>query len=531
MAGLPLTVTEAGLAALINAQATGASAAVVSQIGISAAAFVPTVQTTAIPNEIKRLGAVSGQLVDDRTIHVSVLDSSADVYDMRTIGLYLDTGVLLAVYSQNAVLMQKASVSWAIIDADLRLLTNLAANITFSGGGWTNPPASETVMGVAKLASEAEALGGTDAVRIITPKTLAAVTALKADKARTVTGGGLITGGGDLSADRVLTLAEASDAEALAGTDAAKAITSRRLATVAALKADKARTVTGGGLVTGGGDLSANRVLTVTEATDAQALAGTDSTTVITPRRLAAAVAALINGAPGALDTLNELAAALGNDANFAATMTNALALKADKARTVTGGGLVTGGGDLAADRVLTVTEATDAEALAGALSTKAMTPRRVKAVVDQVRELFRAERRGTVCYLAAGPVADDAYLCDGRELSRTGPDAPLFAKIGTTYGAGDGVNTFNIPLASGEFIRVWDNGRGVDAGRVLGSWQAGMIEAHDHELPSRSDANAGNNYVEDSDGTGATRVARTGMTGGTETRPRNIAMMAIIWR
>jgi hypothetical protein len=37
----------------------------------------------------------------------------------------------------------------------------------------------------------------------------------------------------------------------------------------------------------------------------------------------------LINGAPGALDTLNELAAALGDDANFAATVTNSLAAKA----------------------------------------------------------------------------------------------------------------------------------------------------------------------------------------------------------
>jgi hypothetical protein len=37
----------------------------------------------------------------------------------------------------------------------------------------------------------------------------------------------------------------------------------------------------------------------------------------------------LINGAPGALDTLNELASALGDDANFAATVTNSLALKA----------------------------------------------------------------------------------------------------------------------------------------------------------------------------------------------------------
>lgn len=41
------------------------------------------------------------------------------------------------------------------------------------------------------------------------------------------------------------------------------------------------------------------------------------------------AINALINSAPGALNTLSELAAALGNDANFATTITNALALKA----------------------------------------------------------------------------------------------------------------------------------------------------------------------------------------------------------
>ncbi|HAW0472250.1 TPA: hypothetical protein JLJ30_002734, partial [Escherichia coli] len=45
-----------------------------------------------------------------------------------------------------------------------------------------------------------------------------------------------------------------------------------------------------------------------------------------------AAIAALVASSPAALDTLNELAAALGNDPNFAATMTNALAGKMDKA-------------------------------------------------------------------------------------------------------------------------------------------------------------------------------------------------------
>ncbi|CAH1202998.1 hypothetical protein PAECIP111891_02195 [Paenibacillus allorhizoplanae] len=56
---------------------------------------------------------------------------------------------------------------------------------------------------------------------------------------------------------------------------------------------------------------------------------GTNTTQVSTTAFVQAALAALVNSSPAALDTLNELAAALGNDANFATTMTNALALKA----------------------------------------------------------------------------------------------------------------------------------------------------------------------------------------------------------
>jgi hypothetical protein len=59
------------------------------------------------------------------------------------------------------------------------------------------------------------------------------------------------------------------------------------------------------------------------------AAGGTNTTQLATTAFVAAAIAALIDSAPGALDTLDELAAALGDDANFAATMTNALALKA----------------------------------------------------------------------------------------------------------------------------------------------------------------------------------------------------------
>jgi hypothetical protein len=57
--------------------------------------------------------------------------------------------------------------------------------------------------------------------------------------------------------------------------------------------------------------------------------AGNNTTRIATTAFVSTALANLINSAPGALDTLKELADAIGDDANFASTVTNALALKA----------------------------------------------------------------------------------------------------------------------------------------------------------------------------------------------------------
>jgi hypothetical protein len=62
------------------------------------------------------------------------------------------------------------------------------------------------------------------------------------------------------------------------------------------------------------------------------ATGGTNSTQIATTAFVVAAISGVINGAPGALDTLNELATALGNDGNFATTITNGLAEKLVKA-------------------------------------------------------------------------------------------------------------------------------------------------------------------------------------------------------
>lgn len=95
-------------------------------------------------------------------------------------------------------------------------------------------------------------------------------------------------------------------------------------------------------------------------ATSAEGLAGTDTTrvapVVVTQAMIQQAIDALVDASPGTLDTLNEIAAALGDDPNFAATMTAALAAKANSAVTVTAGAGLSGGGDLTANRVIAST-------------------------------------------------------------------------------------------------------------------------------------------------------------------------------
>jgi len=88
-----------------------------------------------------------------------------------------------------------------------------------------------------------------------------------------------------------------------------------------------------------------------------------------------------------------------------------------------------------------------------------------------------------------AGETAPAGWLlCDGSAVSRT-TYATLFAAIGEAYGTGDGSTTFNLPDMRGEFLRGWDNGRGIDSGRALGSAQSGQNQSHAH---SGSAASAG---------------------------------------
>ena len=184
--------------------------------------------------------------------------------------------------------------------------------------------------------------------------------------------------------------------------------------------------------------------------------------------------------------------------------------------------------------------------------------------------------------HIMATTTAPSGYLkCNGAAVSRT-TYADLFAIIGTTHGAGDGSTTFNVPDLRGEFVRGWDDSRGVDSGRSFGSSQGDNNKQHNHSASATSSVSDSghfhyafaNNFVGNQDrlinvagqdkraaadgqvgndsrqdykmahttgaaDTGRTNVQTTGISVSTsvtvdnsaagEARPRNVAMMYVI--
>lgn len=143
----------------------------------------------------------------------------------------------------------------------------------------------------------------------------------------------------------------------------------------------------------------------------------------------------------------------------------------------------------------------------------------------------------GTVIMLAATNIPTGYRLlkCNGATISRTAY-ADLFSVIGTTFGVGDGVNTFRLPDLRGEFLRAWDDGRGIDTDRIFGSWQTDEIKSHTHNVRVQNDSGA-LGWPIDIDSTVKgdymnnpfNRGQLVENTGGKETRPRNIALLACI--
>ena len=276
MATLILQLTDAGLAAIQGTE--GSDAAIIAQLALSATPFTAAPTLTALPGEFKRLDAISGTPVAPNMVHMTARDTSADVYDATGLGLFLADGTLLAAYSSADPVLSKAELAFALFAFDIAFDQDLSANIEFGNAVFLYPPATETVEGVARIATQAEvdavADGPDDHETIVTPKTLrarlaaffasvtAALDAMTASIAalagRTITGGGLVTGGGNLSANRVLTVTAATGAELLAASEAGKAVTPAAFGALTRLRSGTGYEYLPGGLILQWGAATAN---------------------------------------------------------------------------------------------------------------------------------------------------------------------------------------------------------------------------------------------------------------------------------
>lgn len=392
MTALALQITNAGRAAMVDPVGGGTRAVTIVAAGLTAADFVAAPTLEVLPGEFKRVDTVSGTVVAADTVHLTVRDSGTDAYTVRGFALYLDDGTLFAVYGQSDAILEKASAATFYLAIDWQLAAADAGAITFGDSSFLNPPATEAVAGVARLATVAEALAGLVADKTITPAALAQVLAgyIQVDQLAQPEGVATLGADGKLALeqrpaiDLIDVYAVTSEAEMLDLDDATPGDFAVRadnglvyvlqqapadslanwleISTPAPVSSVNAKTgavvlaaadvgavptgrkvQTAGGVLSGGGTLAGDLTLTLTPASTAEAAAGSASDRVVTPASLA--------------------------------TILATLAAKANGAATVSAGGLLTGGGALSGNPTISLAAASAEEILAGTEADKAVTP------------------------------------------------------------------------------------------------------------------------------------------------------------
>ena len=117
----------------------------------------------------------------------------------------------------------------------------------------------------------------------------------------------------------------------------------------------------------------------------------------------------------------------------------------------------------------------------------------------------------GAIQYFAMQTAPAGFLKANGAAVSRT-TYAPLFNAIGTKFGVGDGSTTFNVPDLRGFFLRSWSDGSAADAGREFGSYQDSDNKSHNH---TGQTANAGNHMHSGSTSWAGNHTHPVGRTGG----------------
>lgn len=101
-------------------------------------------------------------------------------------------------------------------------------------------------------------------------------------------------------------------------------------------------------------------------------------------------------------------------------------------------------------------------------------------AALNKLNKLISDSFVGMVAHFDMASAPPGWLKRNGANVSRRAY-AKLFAVLGTRYGAGDGSTTFNVGDSRGLFLRAWDDARGIDVNRALGTTQQSQNLAHDH--------------------------------------------------
>lgn len=312
-------ITDAGWAAWLAAEA-GAASITISHVAFGDNGHAIDDEATALVNERARVGAAGGQSIGPQQIHLTAIEDSALDYAIREIGLFLSTGELFAQWSDVSEVAGNKSASLPyVLTIDLALDDIADGGVTIEETEISFPPATESLAGRIEIATTAEVLTGTDAVRAVTPATLAARTATDeraglvelasntetqtgADNARAVTPASLASLTATLTRRGLVELA--TESEVLTGTDNARAVTPQGLAALTATDARR-------GLI----EL----------ATQTEVNTGTDSDRAVTPATLAARLSTITvptasTTTPGVIEIATQTEVNTGTDTERAIT-------------------------------------------------------------------------------------------------------------------------------------------------------------------------------------------------------------------
>lgn len=264
---LTITITDAGRAELINADNTGTAPVKIAHVAFTATAFTPSKSQTNLPGEARRLSSIAGEVVAPDTISVTAKDEGSQAYTVRGFGLITDRGTLFAVYGQATPIIEKAGPSTLLLTIDVVLADIDAARLEFGDISFSNPPASTTTPGVVRLSNAVDSSAQNLAATPAAVKSANDNANTRALQSRVISAGTGLSGGGNLSANRTLSLDKAT-LDSLAAADSA---------------VQPGRAITAGDGLSGGGNLAANRTLsvdgTVVRTSGHQSLSGTKTFT------------------------------------------------------------------------------------------------------------------------------------------------------------------------------------------------------------------------------------------------------------